>query len=71
MDAKQFVQIESKSLMQEEVNRMMREVLENYTKSKQKYQKENQEKKNSFSFPAGQVKGGPPANAHKKHRPFV
>ena len=33
--------------------------------------KEDQEKKNSFSLFAGQIKGGPPANTHKKHRPFA
>ena len=38
---------------------------------KGRYQKEDQEKKKSLSFFAGQVKGGPPVNAHKKHRPFV
>ena len=56
MDAKQFVQIESKSLMQEEVNRMMREVLENYTKSKQKYQKENQDRERCFEVWIHQIK---------------
>ena len=33
-------------------------------------QKEDQEKKHGFSFLAGQVKSGPPANAHKKTPSF-